>query len=106
MFGWFKRKDRQLSPELMALADKLIGAQALAVAIAESVRDYAIAIENRQIEFPAYRRKNSNVQTIWEDTRVEAMRAMFGFGLSDLSLLADLRRQAELFRVFVDGRPH
>lgn len=44
MFGWFKKRPSELSLEMKAFADKTLGPQALAVAIAEGVRDYAAAV--------------------------------------------------------------
>lgn len=106
MFGWFKKKLPELSPEMKALADKMFGPQALAVAIAETVRDYTNAVKAGRIEYPAHRRKSPNVEGIWSDVRLEAMHKTFGFGQADLMMLADIRRQAELFVAFVDERPH
>lgn len=106
MFGWFRKKAPALTPEMKALADKLIGPQALAVAIAESVRDYFVAVEAGRLEFPAHRRKSRNVEMLWCDVRLEALNSMFGFGLADLMMMADIRRQVALFTAFVDERPH
>lgn len=106
MFGWFKKRRPELSPETKALADKILGPQALAVAIAESVRDYATAVRAGRASMPAHKRENPNVEGIWADVRIEAVSRLIGFGRADLMLLADIRRQAELFAAFLDDRPH
>lgn len=106
MFGWFKKKPPELSPEMKALADKMFGPKALAVAIAQTVRDYTKAVKAGRVEHPAHRRKSPNVEAVWSDVRLEALHKMFGFGQADLMMLADFRRQAELFVSFIDERPH
>ncbi len=79
---------------------------ALVVAVAESVRDYEAAVEANRVECPAHRRKSSSVEAIWTDVRLEAMRAVFGFGQADLMMLADIRQQRRLLDSFVNERPH
>lgn len=102
MFNWFK-KGR--SPE-QELADKLLGPQALAIAIAETVRNYTDGVKAGQIQYPAHRREKSGVAQIWNDVRLEALHKMFGFGRADLLSLADIRRQTDLLNAFINDKPH
>lgn len=106
MFGWFKKKAPDLSPEMKALAERLFGPQALSIAIAKSVSDYADGVKAGSIEYPAHRRTPPNVEMVWRDLRLEALQRMFGFGQADLMMLADIRRQPELLTSFMDERPH
>ena len=105
MFGWFRKKAPKLSPRIKT-AEKLLGPVALAVAIVECVSEHAAAVKAGKVDFPAHRRKGSNVKAIWIDLRLEAMRPMFGFGQADLMMLSNMTRQAELLAAFVDERPH
>jgi len=105
MFGWFKKKP-ELSPETEGLADTLFGAQALAIAIAECVRDHFLAVKDGRIDYPAHRRRGSNVEAIWTDVRMEAMQKMFGFGQSDPMMLANMPQQSALLASFLNERPH
>jgi hypothetical protein len=107
MLGWFKkRKAPELSPELKALTERFIGPQALAVAITEAVRDYVNAVKAGNVEYPAHRRKNTNVQSVWNDVRLEALHKMFNFGQADLMLLGDMKKQLALLNCFLDERPY
>ncbi|MFZ1965036.1 MAG: hypothetical protein WAU78_16505 [Roseiarcus sp.] len=106
MFGWFKKKPSELSPEMTALADELFRPQVLALTITQVVSDYANAAKAGRVEYPAHRRSSTNVEAVWNDVRIEALHKMFGFGMADLMMLADLRRQADLFAAFLDERPH
>jgi hypothetical protein len=83
-------------------------ATALAVAIAEVAREYIRDRDARRIIVPAISRgiEQSNISDVWEHTRIEAMLPLFRHGAANLSLLADMSKQKELFDMFVDERPH
>lgn len=104
MWGWFKK--RQPNAEVRALAEKLLGPSALAAALAETVRDYAAAVQAGKLSYPAHRRKGASVVEIWADLRIEALHKLFNFGKSDPFLLSDPRHQADLLACFLDDRAH
>ncbi|AXK42277.1 hypothetical protein DVR09_07930 [Erythrobacter aureus] len=106
MWNWFKKKPRQSDDELRALAEQLIGPQSLAVALAETVRDYTAAVQAGKLSYPAHRREGASVVEIWADLRIEALHKMFNFGQSDPFLLSDQRRQEDLLACFLDDRAH
>lgn len=106
MFGWFKKSSQATTAETNALADTLFGPQSLAIAIAECARDHFLAVKEGRIDYPAHRRKGSNVEAVWTDVRMEAFQRMFGFGLADPFMLCDMRRQAQLFSAFLNEQPH
>ncbi|MDE2444775.1 MAG: hypothetical protein KGO94_01270 [Alphaproteobacteria bacterium] len=107
MLGWFKKKKPQeLPPELKALSEKFFAPQAQAVAIAERVREYVDAVQAKEVEYPAHRRKDASVLELWTHIRLEAWHKIFNFGKSDLMLLADIRQQLTLLNSFLDERPH
>ncbi|WP_186399170.1 hypothetical protein [Stappia sp. P2PMeth1] len=106
MWNWLKNKPRQSDNELRVLAEQLIGPQALAISLAETVRAYVAAVQAGKISYPAHRRKGSSVVEIWADLRIEALHKMFNFGQSNPFLLSDLQRQEELLACFLDERPH
>jgi hypothetical protein len=107
VFGWFKKKKTpELSPDMQAFAKKMFGPQALAVSIAEMVREYVDEVKAGRIEYPAHRRKSPSVLAVWADGRLEAAHKMFNFGQSDVMMLADFRKQAELLDAFVNEQPH
>lgn len=105
MWNWLKRK-RQSNDDLKALAEQLIGPQSLAVALAETVRDYTAAVQAGKLSYPAHRREAASVVEMWADLRIDALHKMFNFGQSDPFLLSDQRRQDELLACFLDERAH
>ena len=106
MFGWFKkRKTQELSQEMKAFTERLIGPQAQAVAIAECVREYVDAVQAGKVKYPAHRREGASVIDLWNDVRLEAFHKMFNFGRADLMLLADMRQQLPALNCFLDERP-
>lgn len=104
MFGLFKKKKRKDAAE--QFADNLFGPMSLAVAIAESVSEYARGVRSRAIEYPAHRRQNKNVPHIWNDFRLEALERMFNYGQADLMMLADFRKQRDLLNALTTNAPH
>jgi hypothetical protein len=105
LWNWLKRKQRA-NDDLKALAEQLIGPQSLAVALAETVRDYTAAVQGGKLPYPAHRREGASVVEVWADLRIEALHKMFNFGQSDPFLLSDQRRQEELLACFLDDRAH
>jgi hypothetical protein len=106
MFGWFKKRQRVPEAAVEALAKRWFGPQALAVALAETIRDFLNDVNSGRVEYPAHKRANDSAVGIWRDLRLEALSLMFNFGRSDPMLLADQRRQGELLRCLLDERPH
>lgn len=96
------RFEDQGPPELKELAERFIKPGALAVAIAQCVREYADAVASGRMTAPAHRRPSPSVEMVWTDVRIEAFSQMFCFGQCDLMLLADFRRQSELLAAFID----
>ncbi len=107
MLGWFKKqKPQKLPPESEAFSEKFFGPLAQAVAIAKSVHEYVDAVQAKELEYPAHRRKDASVLELWTHIRLEAWHKIFNFGKSDLMLLADTRQQLTLLNCFLDERPH
>ena len=105
LWNWLKRQ-RQANGDLKALAEQLIGPRSLAVALAETVRDYIAAVQAGKLSYPAHRREGASVVEIWAGLRIESLHRMFNFGQSDPFLLSDERRQGELLACFLDDRVH
>ncbi|MER9614543.1 hypothetical protein [Mesorhizobium sp. M0207] len=79
---------------------------ALLLAIKQSTDEYAVSVRKGLSQFPAHRRKDSNVEAIWRDVISEVFVRMLEFGDSDLTILADFRRQPEVLARFLVDRPH
>lgn len=106
MWDWFNKKLPTPRNKLRGLAEQLIGPPSLAVALAETVRDYVAAVQAGELSYPAHRRETASVGEIWADLRIEALHKLFNFGQSDPFLLSDLRHQEELLACFLDERAH
>ncbi len=106
MFEWLKKKRAAPEAAVEALARKWLEPSALAVALAETIREFAADVNSGRLEYPAHKRRNDSVVGIWRDLRLEALSHMFNFGRSDPMLLADQRRQLELLHCLLDERPH
>src|SRR5215204_200313 len=96
MFGWFKKKASPRSEDIAPIFQHLFEPMALATALAESIAEYSKAVKNGKASSPAYQRKGDSVVGIWSDTRLEALRHLWGYGASDAFLLADHRQQKKV----------
>lgn len=106
MWDWLRRRSRQSGDDVRTMAEQLIGPQALAGAVAETVRAYVDAVKAGKVTYPGHRRDGASVVKIWGDLRVEALHKLFNFGQSDPFLLSDFRHQSDLLSCFLDDRVH
>jgi len=105
MFNWLKKSAP--SREAMApVLDQFVKPMAIATALTEAIAEYFTAVKNGKISSPAYQRKQGNVVGIWGDTRLEALRQLWGYGASDIALLANHHQQKRLLDAVVEEKPH
>jgi len=100
MFGWFKKEATPQSEPGHPLIHQFLRPMAISSALSEAISDYAEAVQAGIVTSPAYQRKGDSVVGIWNDTRLEALRHLWGFGASDARLLADHRQQRKLLDIF------
>ena len=105
MWNWLRKKSATPSGALETFAKKWLGPQSLTVAIAEAVKDYVDDVQAGVVVYPAHRRESAGVVEIWRDLRLEALHKLFNFGKSDLSLLAEQRRQYEVLSYLLADQP-
>jgi hypothetical protein len=101
-----KKSALERDPALKTFFKDMMDPYVSAISIVEVAKNYFKYVEKGKIEYPAHRRKNSSVKTIWADVRIEALHEMFGFGQADIMLLADRKRQLELINCFINEKPH
>lgn len=108
MFRWFKRRAQPSDDATVtALGHDLIGPTVLATAVAHIVANYLEAVKAGTVKCPAYKRGlDDSVVGIWRDTRIEALRWLWGYGASNPSLLADHHMQSEMIKCLLDEQPH
>lgn len=105
MFDLFKKKKTPRTEVVPPLFKQFIGPMVLATALAETISSYMRAVDSGEVSAPAYARKGDSVVGIWGDTRLEALRHLWGYGASDAMLLADHLQQKKLLDVFFEGKP-
>ncbi|MER9594551.1 hypothetical protein [Mesorhizobium sp. M0244] len=106
MFGSIKRLLGRKETGVGSLAESLVRPMALLMALKQSSDEYAVSVRKGLSQFPAHRRKDSNVEAIWRDVVSEVFVRMTMFGDSDLTILADFRRQPEVLERFLTDRPY
>lgn len=106
MLKWFKKEGGSRSDALPPHLESFLKPMALATAIAEIVGAYAKSVQRGEVSSPAYRRKDASAVEVWRDTRLEALRHLWGYGASDAMLLADPRQQEALLGAFFKNKPH
>lgn len=106
MWKWLRKRPLATDDQAITLANPALEAYSLAVAVAETVRDYVGAVKAGKISYPAHRREVASVVEIWSDLRVEALHKLFNFGRSDPLMLGDIKWQSDLLTAFLDDRVH
>lgn len=113
MFGWFRRWTKQAptDADLAAmrshpLIGRTISAMALAQAIKEVTLDYHQKVDSKAVIAPAIRREKPSVREVWEDSRTESAFPLISYGNASLMHLAEMAKQPQLFKAFVEERPH
>ncbi len=105
MFNWFKKKKTLRTDDVQPIFKQFIEPMALATALAETIAGYMRAVDSGEVSTPAYERKGDSVVGIWRDTRLEALRHLWGYGASDAMLLADPRQQKKILDEFFEEKP-
>lgn len=104
---WRKRKIADLADEeTLAFIKAGISSRALAVAIAEAVKDYVDAVTAGELPYPVHRSEGASVEEIWAGLRMEALHKLFNFGLSDPFILAEQENQQRLVNCWLVERPY
>jgi len=112
--SWFgPRSARGIGPTGQAKGsadDPPSGAMALLRALEQAVPEYVSKADRGDLVYPACKRKPTDVggdaRTIWEHTRMEAMRYVVMVPGHDTDLLVDPLRQPEMLEVFLRRPPH
>lgn len=105
MLKWLRSKLWSQPDPLEVQLRQFFDAPALATAIAEVVGEYFGAIKVGTQIFPIHRKEHTNVFEVWSGVRIEALRGLFNYGMSDPFLLSDFREQQAVLSSFLDDRP-
>jgi hypothetical protein len=109
---WFRRQPAPIG--VPAAASGVIGNMFDPVAVLSALDvatpDYLGRIDRGELIYPACTRtltdKAGDVRTIWDHTRIEAMRYVMMVPRRDVELLIDPVRQTEMIEAFLRQRPH
>jgi hypothetical protein len=109
MFNWLKRRAGSTDEAAASrLVDRFLGPTALVVAARRIVQRYFEDVARGTVTFPAYERKDESVVGIWRDTRLEALRQLWGTEgwRSEPALLAEGPKQSDMIACLLDEQPH
>jgi hypothetical protein len=110
--GWFGgRSVREPGPSGAAAAGgDLSGPTAILRALEEAVPRYIDKADRGDLVYPACKRTptdvDGNLRSIWEHTRIEAMRYVMMVPRREVELLVDPVRQPEMLEAFLRRPPH
>jgi hypothetical protein len=109
---WFGRRaseQRQPGAAMDAVGDRF-GPMALVQALDLAVPKYLASTDRGDLVYPACKRAPTDtrgtVRSIWEDTRLEAMRYVIMVPRRDIELLVEPVRQPEMIDTFLRKPPH
>src|SRR5258708_31536570 len=111
--GWFGRriaKEPRPCKAAMAAIGDLFGPTAILRALDEAVPQYIDRVDRHDLIYPACKRTltdvDGDVRSIWEHTRIEAMRYVMMVPRREVELLVDPVRQPEMLDAFLRRPPH
>ncbi len=104
LFGWRRSKDTSADREA------IFGPQALLRDLDKRVRQYLDDVDQGKLIYPACNRNPSDaqgdIQSIWNDTRLEAIRYGTMVPRGEFKVLAEPARQPEILDAYLRQRPH
>src|SRR4051812_25420567 len=111
LFGWGLQKERaaQQAPMDMAIGD-LFDPAAMLRDLDQLVPQYLDSVDRHELIYPACTRKltdvHGDVRSIWQHTRLEAMRYVVAIPGRDTELLIGPARQPEMMSALLRQQPH
>lgn len=109
LFGWGSSKE-QAKPELDTAIGDIFDPAAFLHALDRAVPRYLDSVDRHELIYPACTRKpadaHGNVRSIWEHTRLEAIRYVMMVPGRDTELLIAPARQPEMTEAFLRVQPH
>ena len=110
VFGWTRDRKPAPEPEADFGFAGLTDPAALLEAVNKAVPRYLALADDGKLTHPACKRKpadaGGDLRTIWEHTRLEAVRYVAMVPRQEPALLVDPARQAEMIDAFLRQRPH
>jgi hypothetical protein len=103
--GWFGWLAKDPAADKAALS----GPQAILEDLAKRVPQYVEDADQSRLVYPACKRTISNaddVRTVWDHTRLEAVRYLTMVPRREFELLGDPARQSEMLDAFLRQQPH
>lgn len=70
------------------------------------MKDHLLDAKAGRVSLPSHRNKDAGVLCRWRGVRLEALRQLFGFGVSEPTLLSDPFKQSAVLACFLDDRPY
>jgi len=110
LFNWVKPSDRKTSRVLPDAVGNLSGPRATLLALEEAVPRYVNDIDQGRLIYPACKRtlsdKDGDVRSVWDQTRLEAIRYAMMVPGREFELLIEPARQLEMIDAYLLQRPH
>jgi len=109
-YGWRRSTAETPSPMVANALGNLFDPAAMLEALDVAIPDYVGRVDQGQLTYPASKRSStdvrSDVRSVWEDTRIEAMRYVMMVPRREFDLLIDPSRQPEMLDAFLRRPPH
>jgi hypothetical protein len=110
LFDWVKPTERTTSKVIADDVGNLFGPRAILRALEEAVPRYVNDIDQGKLIYPACKRSLSDpdgdVRSVWDHTRLEAIRYVVMVPGREFELLIEPTRQLEMLDAYLLQRPH
>jgi hypothetical protein len=110
LFNWVKPKERKTPKAVPDAVGDRFGPRAILRALEEAVPRYLNDIDHGKLIYPACKRtlsdKDGDVRSIWDQTRLEAIRYVVMVPGHEFGLLIEPARQLDMIDAYLLQRPH
>ena len=110
LFNWVRPDERRTSEVLMDAAGDRFDPRAILRALEEAVPRYISDVDQGKLIYPACKRtlsdKDGDVRSVWDQTRLEAIRYVVMVPGREFELLIEPTRQLDMIDAYLLQRPH
>jgi hypothetical protein len=110
LFNWVRPDERKTSSVIADAVGDRLGPRALLRPLEEAVPRYISEVDQGKLIYPACKRtlsdKDGDVRSVWDQTRLEAMRYVMMVPGQEFELLIEPTRQLVMIDAYLLQRPH
>jgi hypothetical protein len=110
LFNWVRPDERKTSRVIADVVGDRLGPRAILRTLEEAVPRYISDVDQGKLIYPACKRtpsdKDGDLRSVWDQTRLEAIRCVVMVPGREFELLVEPTRQRDMINAYLLQRPH